>query len=214
MNLRVQVTKWALENGDIALAKEQAKEALRIEKDNPMKYPGSTAGRMLSGYVALWAKNWKEAEDYFSKLLYEAPNDFGIKNNLALALVEQDDPKKKNLALDYAKGNYDLNKDNVEAVSTLSWVCYRLEKYSDAALALDAVVKATRGAVPNPDTKTYLAYVVFHNGAKYDAKRILESIVNSNRSFAMKPEAMKLYEQVKDEKAPEPKTTPTTASKN
>jgi tetratricopeptide (TPR) repeat protein len=216
LNLRAVVTVWALENGEIEFAKEQAKEALRIEKDDPKKYAGSTAGRMLSGYVAIWDKKWPQAQDYFEKVFIEAPNDFAVKNNLALALVEQDESKKKERALEYALGNYQANKDNVEAASTLAWVYFKNEKFDLASAAMDAVIRATGGNVSNADTATYLAHVLYHNGTatnglKYRAKLILKAILDAKRPFSMKPEAQKLYDLVKDEKAPE---TPTpTASK-
>ena len=216
LRLRVVVAQWALENGDLALAKEQAKQALRIEaKDQELpvakqRYPHSTAGRMLSGFVAVWEKNWPEAENYFEKVFLEAPNDFNVKNNLALTLVEQDDAAKKNRALDYAMGNYKDNKDNqqkyAEAASTLSWVCFRRGDYDTAGKAMEQALSAAGGNVSNADTATYLAYILSHNNRKYNAKQLLETFLNSGRPFTMKPEAKELYEKVKDEKPPE--TTP------
>jgi len=209
LSLRAVVAVWALENGDIALAKDQAKEALRIEAADAAlpqadrKYSGSTAGRMLSGYVALWEKQWADAEGYFEKVILEAPNDFAARNNIALALVEQDDPIKKRRAVEYAEGNYKNNKDNADAASTLSWVYFRTgQAFDQAGLAMDQVLKATNGNVSNPDTATYLAHILYHNGRKYEAKQILETIIGSGRPFSMQPEAKELYEKVKDEKAP------------
>ena len=80
---------------------------------------------MLRGLVALWQKDWAEAEKYFEKIILENPNDFVAKNNMALALVEQDDPAKKQRALAYAEGNYEHNNNNPDALSTLGWVYFR-----------------------------------------------------------------------------------------
>jgi tetratricopeptide (TPR) repeat protein len=225
LNLRAVVTVWALENGDLDLAKEQVQKAREIEAADSQrpaaqrKYPGSTAGRMLSGYVAIWAKKWQEAQDYFEKVFLETPNDFAVKNNLALALVEQDDQRKQERALDFAYGNYQNNKDNnnaLEAASTLSWVYYKLGKFDLASSAMDAVLRATNGNVSNPDTATYLAHILYHNdnghnGLKYKAKQILDAIIKSGKPFSMKPEAEKLFELVKEEKAPE-SSTPTASN--
>ncbi len=225
LNLRSVVTVWALENGEMDLAKEQAKQALRIEEADKklppgqQRYPNSNAGRMLNGYVAIWDKSFDKAQDYFEKVFLEAPNDFAVKNNLALALVEQDEQRKKDRALELAYGNYQNNKDNgnaLDAASTLSWVYFKLDKFDLASAAMDAVLKATNGNISNPDTATYLANILYHNdnghnGLKYKAKLILDQIIKSGKPFSMKREATKLYDLVKNEKAPE-SSTPTAST--
>ena len=104
---------WALEHGKLAFAKEQAENALRIEAadfggipPDKRKYSGSTVGHSLRGLVALWEKDWAEAEKNFQKVLDDSPMDVAAVNNMALALVEQDDPAKRQRALDYAGYNY------------------------------------------------------------------------------------------------------------
>ena len=98
-----------MRNGEIEFAKEQAKEAMRIEKSDPTKFARSTTRRALSGFVAMWAKDWPAAKDYFQQLWIEAPADPRVKNNLALALVELGD---KDRALNLAFDNYRSNKDS------------------------------------------------------------------------------------------------------
>ena len=226
LNLRAVVTVWALENGEMDLAKEQAKQALRIEEEdkklpaNQQRYPNSNAGRMLNGFVDIWDKKFDKAQDYFEKVFLEAPNDFAVKNNLALALVEQDEQRKKDRALDLAYSNYQNNKDNnnaLDAASTLSWVYFKLGKYDLASAAMDAVLRATKGNVSNPDMATYLAHILYHNdnghnGFKYQAKQLLDQIIKTNKPFSMKQEAEALYKLVKDEKAPESTPTPTASN--
>ena len=104
--LRQVVFGWALDKGKLAFAKEQAEAALKIEASDKSRYGGSGVGHMLRGVVALWEKDWVEAERDFKALIDDNPNDFGAKNNMALALVEQDDDAKKMKALRYAEGNY------------------------------------------------------------------------------------------------------------
>ena len=213
---RQVVAIWALENGKLAFAKEQAEAALKIEAADASlpaadrKWGGSNVGRMLRGYVALWEKDWPEAEHYFEKVILENPNDFVAKNNMALALVEQDDSTKKQKALAYAEGNYRANNNNPDAMSTLGWVYFRRGEFDQARLALEGAVKATNGNVTNPDTATYLAHILYHLEQKLQAKEILNSILQSGRPFSMRPEAEKLFEKVKDVKAPEatPAATP------
>ncbi len=215
---RQVVAIWALEKGKLDFAKEQAEAVLKIEAADAalpvgqQKYKGSNVGRMLRGLVALWQKDWADAEHYFEKVIIDSPNDFVARNNMALALCEQDDAVKKQRALDYALGNYNANKNNPDALSTLGWVYFRLGKFDQARLAIEGAVKATNGNISNADTATYLAYILYHLGQKYQAKEILESVLKSKKPFSMRPEAEKKYAEVKDEKPTEtttPAVTPT-----
>jgi tetratricopeptide (TPR) repeat protein len=213
---RQVVAVWALENGKLDLAKEQAKEALRIEEadaalpSGERKLAGSKVGHMLRGYVALWEKDWPEAENDFQKVIVDDPNDFAARSNIALALVEQDDPAKKNKALAYAEANYKDNNKSPDAISTLGWVYFRRGEFDKAGLALDQAIKAVGGVLNNPDMATFVAYILHHREADWQAKDILENVLNSKRPFSMKPEAQKLYEKVKDAKKPEAATPPKT----
>ena len=103
---RQAAATWALNKGNIAFAKEQAEAILKIEVD-PMyraKYRGSKVGRELRGLIALWEEDWSTAEKNFEPVLAQSPDDFVARNNMALALVEQEDRKKKEQALQYAAG--------------------------------------------------------------------------------------------------------------
>ena len=56
----------------------------------------------------------------------------------------------------------------------------------------------------DPDTLTYLAHILEHQDKRWQAKDILEDVLKADRPpFAMRPEAKKLYEKVKDAKKPE-----------
>jgi tetratricopeptide (TPR) repeat protein len=200
---------WAWENGKIALAKEQAEAAVRIEAaDNALpekdrKYSRSSVGRMLRGLIALWEKDWRTAEKYFQTVVLEDPNGLVARNNLALALVEQDDPAKKQRALDYAKANFREKNSTSEALWTLGWVYFRRNEFEPAGFALDQAVTAANDDVTNADAATYLAHVLFQQDKKWQAKKTLDNVLKAGRPFCMRPEAEKLYEKVKDAKSPE-----------
>ncbi len=157
----------------------------------------------------MWAKDWPAAKDYFQQLWIEAPADPRVKNNLALALVELGD---KDRALNLAFDNYRSNKDSdlgAEVGATLLWVCFKADKFEQAEQAKDFVLQKSGGRVNDPNTITYLCHVLYHDGNKAQAKQILKPLIDSNRPFSMKPEALKLYDLVKDEPAPEAKSSPT-----
>ena len=266
---RQAVAVWALEKGKPALAKEQVKAILKIEASD-RRYEGSKIGRELSGLVALWEKDWPAAEKCFQEVLDESRTDLAARNNIALALVEQneqndqeDSAKKrpeldkklpeldkkpseldKNLseldkklseldkkpseldkkpseldkkpseldkkrrevdkkprALEYALANYNEHKDNPEVLSTLGWVYYRNERFDDAGTVLEQAVKTTPGKLlDHPDLVTYVAHVLHHRGRDEEAKVYLQEILQNDRPFSMRPEAMKLYEEVRDAK--------------
>ena len=201
---RQAVAIWALGNGKIQVFKEQADQALRIEADDAKrkpadrKYSGSTVGHSLRGLVALWEKDWATAELHFQKAVDDSPNDFVARNNIALALVEQDDPAKKRRALAYAWANYREEKNSADTLWTLGWVYFRRNQFDLAKLALERAANITSDNVSNADTATYLAHVRYRQGEKWKAKDILEHILKGDRPFCMRPEAKQLYEKVKD----------------
>ena len=196
LNTRQAVAIWALVKGKCAFAKEQAVAALRIEASDAKKVSGSYVGHILRGLVGLWEKDWAEAESCFQKVINESPSDFAARNNIALALVEQDDPAKKQRALDYADANLRDLKNNPDALSTLGWVHVRRNEFDQAGAALDQAVKAA-GGKPDPDTATYLAHLLHHRGQDQAAKAILVPVLENGRPFSMRPEALRLYEELK-----------------
>jgi tetratricopeptide (TPR) repeat protein len=209
--VRQVVGLWALETGDLAFAKVQAENALRIEAADaklPLKeqrYPGSPVGHRLRGLVALWEKDWPGAERNFKAMIDDNPNDFVAKNNMALALCEQDDPDKQKKALAYAEGNYSANTKSPDAMSTLGWVHFRRNEFEPAAMFLKGAIDATGGKM-SADTATYVAHIYYHQKQNWEAKDLLDKILKSDQPFSMRPEAQKLFEKVKDAKQPESAT--------
>ena len=169
------------------------------------KYSGSTAGHMLHGLIALRQKDWAAAEKNFQKALDDAPQDFPARNDLALALVEQDDAAKKQRALEVAEGNLRDNPNNPRALSTLGWVHFRRNDTDKAWLLVDRAMKASGGKT-DPDIATYAAYILHQRQRDWDAMVILWDILHDDARFALRPEAQKLFEKVED--AERPKAAP------
>jgi tetratricopeptide (TPR) repeat protein len=213
---RRAVAVWALERGDLSLAKEQAEAALKIESDPRYggRYRGSNLGHELRGLVALWEKDWATAEKNFEDVYRADPADVINRNNLALALVKQsDDPApidlaKRKRAYDLAYANYNDRAKVPEALkpellSTLAWVHFRRNEPAEADTAIKETIKAVGGLEnAKPDTLTYLALMLHRGEQDWNAKIILENILKSPRAFSMRSEALKLYDKVKDAKNP------------
>jgi tetratricopeptide (TPR) repeat protein len=178
LQLRGTVAVWALENGETAFAEEQAKQSLRLQ---PIGKVGKTDAWMLNGLVAMWEKHWSEAESWFDKVLAVEPKSFIARNNLSLALVEQDDPKKKQRALELAQANLNDNLDSAVALSTLAWVHERRgELFGDA-----------------------LANFMKDGGDERRSKMMMRAILETNRAMFSRPEDEKLFEKLKDSERPD-----------
>ena len=200
-DLRTQLVaaQWSLETGQPDQAKDQATAALQID-------PKSLDAKVLRGVVALFQKDWKNAEMYFESALMQSPNNFAAKNNLALALCEQSDDAKKQLAYEHAVANYKLYPKNAEALSTYGWVLYKAGNVKEA---YEALRQAAAGGI-SADTGYYIAQVAADlaklaaDGGQADAakqlkeqaKKLLDSALQSKRPFSKRQEADALLKQL------------------
>ncbi|MBN2579758.1 MAG: tetratricopeptide repeat protein [Pirellulales bacterium] len=186
---------WRFAAG-ISVEMEQFKEA---EERAAKAYELDSAAlesKLLRGTVALFKKDYVNAEKYYQAAHLQQPEVFAASNNLALALAEQKDESKKRRALGYAKNNleqYQNTRNAGEAASTLGRVLYNMGNKSEAQRALEAALKQQNF---EPDTLYYYAVVLNDQGSKEQAKKFLESALKSTRPFTMKPEAKLLYEQL------------------
>jgi len=197
LRTRLVAAQWALETDQIDEAKTQAERALAIDSR-------SLDAQILRGVVALFQKDFKEAEKWFQDAHLQSPSNFAASNNLALALCEQNDDAKSLRALEYANSNYQAYQKNADAASTLGWVLYKRGEKDRAELALRQALSATTSSA---DTVFYAAQLSFDRGRKYEAKVLLKAVLGSKRPFAMRKEATALFDKVKDEENPAKKET-------
>jgi len=186
LRTRLVAAQWALETDQLKEAQTQAAAAMQID-------PKSLEAKVLRGVIALFQKDYQAAESYFEAAHLQSPGNFAASNNLALALVEQNDESKKRRALEYAQSNARQYPRVVEAGSTYGWVLYKLDRLDEAERVLRQT--ATSGNL-SADTAYYIAQVSADRGRKEEAKQLLESALKSKRPFSKREEAQALLKKV------------------
>ena len=187
LRTRLVAGHWALQAGRLDDAQTQAAAALQID-------PTSLGAKILRGIVAVFQKDYTTAERYFELARLQSPRSFVAGNDLALALIEQEDKTKQLRALEYAESNVRLNQRSPEAASTYGWVLFKLGRLDDAEKWLQAAVSS--GQV-SPDTAYYYAQVAKARNRDAVAREWLESALKSTMPFAMRPEATALLQKLK-----------------
>ena len=184
--VRLVASQWAWENGQLEEAEKQAEAALQLA-------PSYYSALNLRGVIALFRKDYAAAEKYFESAHLQAPTDVAASNNLALALVEQNDVEKRRLALHYAEANVRERPQSPEVYATYGWVLYKLGRLRDAEEALQ---KAVSGGKLTPETAYYLANVLADSGRGEDAIRFLQLALKTTAPFAQREDAQELLDQL------------------
>jgi len=190
-NTRFVAANWKFQTQDFDQARKQADLALQLAKDQ-----GGDTSRalMLAGNIAFYQGDYPAAEKYLREAVAAAPAVFGASNNLALVLCEQDDEAKKRLALDYARINAVLYPKEIEALSTLGRVLYRLGDLKEADNVFRKLL--TSGQPLSTDTVYYVAVLYAQTDRKEDAKRFLTEAVKKEGLFSQRANAEKLLKEL------------------
>jgi Tfp pilus assembly protein PilF len=202
LQTRLDAARWCLqtsllEPGQLKKAEDHATKALQLDPTNP-------DGRVLRGVIALFQKEYETAERFFKVAFLDQPSNFPASNDLALALCEQDETKKRQ-ALQYAERNAQLYNNSPEAAvaaSTYGWVLYKNNRIADADNVLNRLLRS--GARLSEDTLYYAARVATDPSLRdrrrpEEARQLLERAVASKRPFSMRPEAQRLLESLRRE---------------
>ena len=134
LRVRVVVGRAAMASGDMDEARKQAIAATQLD-------PKSIEAKELRGSIAMLEKDYDSAELIFEAALKLQPDNFSLRNNLSLSLIEQKDETKRRRALEYTEANVKKYPNSPEAASSHALVLYRLGRLDDAE-------KAIRGAAP------------------------------------------------------------------
>lgn len=187
------VSQWYLGQGNFNQAKNYAIKASEMD-------PKSPALRQLTAVIDYYNNHNKEAEDEFSAMNQEQPDDFFAANFLALVLADAklpdgaNDDTKRLKAVRIAEMNARLNPKSPVALATLGWAYYNAGRNIEAAKLFGALEQEQNVQV-SPDTAYYMAKTFaslpsdqFPN-ALGRAKSLLELAVKSTGVFRYKQEA-------------------------
>jgi cellulose synthase operon protein C len=187
LSTHLAVGRLALDMGQLDEAQRCAVAAMEIQ-------PKSSRAQFFRGLVALLQRDYSTAESHFESAVRQSVGNPAVSNNLALALIQQDDETKKRRALEYAEANAQKYPDSVEASATYGWVLYKLGRAADAEKALHAVAAAPN---PAPDTAYILARMAADGGRNSEARQLLEGALKNIRPFMFQREARELLERLK-----------------
>ncbi len=187
-NLRTRLVagRWNLETNQLEDAEREAAAATKLDSK-------SLDANLFRGVVALFRKDYETAENYFQRAHLQSPGNFAASNNLALALIEQDNDEKRRRAFEYAVTNVRQNPRATEALSTYGWVQYRLGNIDEADRALQ---QAAAAGTMSPDTAYYLAVVSAEKGRRDQAVQLLNAALNARQPFSQREEARVLLRQL------------------
>jgi len=194
LRTRLEAARWCLQTlledpAQLDQAKEHAAKAIRLDEK-------SMDAMIFRGAVALFQKEYETAERYFLSAYVQSPGNFPASNNLALALCEQDETKKRR-ALELATNNAQQHKEDqyaAEAASTLAWVLYKNNRLLDADTVLSRLLASAR---VSEDTLYYAAKVATDRRRPEEATQMLQRALGTKSPFSMRPEALVLLEQLR-----------------
>jgi len=185
--------QWYLGQNDLESAKKIADNALLIDVK-------SLEGKVVRGAIARVARDYKTAEKYFNEAHVQSPGSFPSSNSLALVLIESDDKESRQRALEMAEVNVAMNRENspqqVNALTTLAWVYYKLGRREDAEKILAQI---TQNNALTTDGAYYVSKLLADRGEKDRARKILEEVLANEPMFATRPDAADLLAKLKQE---------------
>ncbi len=176
--------------------------AVWIEKAEKSGYDPDVI-RLMRGQIAYYRGAFSAAEADFKELNSRRPNDFLVRNMLALSLIESSEPARKQNALDMALSNFNSNQ-NVYAASTLAWIQYRLGNQKAAQQLFSQVINQAN--VPT-DSAFYVAHLFADEGRYEQALTLLNQALTAPGLFLNRMRAEEFVQELQkrqQQTAPKP----------
>jgi tetratricopeptide (TPR) repeat protein len=192
--VQLAAAQWYLGQNDLDKARAGAETALKID-------PRSLDGKIVRGAIARIARDYKTAEQFFNEAHVQSPGNFAASNSLALVLIESDDKDARQRAMEMAEANVAMHRENspqqVNALTTLAWVYYKMGRREDAERILEQI---SRSNALTSDGAYYVAKLLADRGDKDRARTILQQVLDSEPMFATRPDAVDLLGSLGNEK--------------
>ena len=188
---RLAVAKWALDTGNMDMAKQNAEAALSLDGT-------SLDAKLYVGLVARFNRDLGTAEQMFKEAHLQAPTHLGAITQLSLVLIDQSDETKRAQALEFARLNSRLFNDlsqasGREAAVTLGWVLARHGQTSNAVRSIQQALNA--GAV-SADSAYHAAQILYDSGLSDAAQRVLTPALQNNAVFPNRSAAEQLLRKI------------------
>ncbi len=186
------VSQWMLVNNRPEDAMKEAMAAMKADEE-------SDALKRLIGVLALYQKNYTDAERIFSEMYTKKPDDFFASNNLALALIEApgegaDSKAKHDRAVSLAEVNVRAFPKSADAISTLGWVYFKQKRLDEAEQALKTAVSGANNQA-TPSTAYYLANVFVARNQLDNAVKVLQQALQFSGPFPYRVEAEQMLKR-------------------
>lgn len=185
-------------NSDSAIALAQAywfanqkPRATRSLKAWIERSPNDSLARYMLARFSLETGNRADARTQLETLAATESTNARILNDLA-ELVKDQDPKRS-IAL--AQRALDLEPSSVQATDTLAMALAADSRWAEA---MPLIEKARRMAPTNPTIGFHLALVQKGANKPADAKKTLMEVLRGNVAFRERPEAEKLFREIKE----------------
>jgi tetratricopeptide (TPR) repeat protein len=189
--VQLAAAQWYLGQNDLETAKQGAETALKLD-------PRSLEAKVVRGAIARVARDYKMAEKYFNDAHVQSPGNFPASNSLALVLIESEDKDARQRAMEMAEANVAMHRENspqqVNALTTLAWVYYKLGRREDAEKILEQI---SRNNALTTDGAYYVAKLLSDRGEKERARKILQEVLDNEPMFATRPDATDLLNKLK-----------------
>ena len=187
------------------LLDEGKPDAAQLYLDAAAKHePKARETAALTALMARHKKDYAAAEVAFEQLHKDAPGDPFALGNLAIALVESADEKKRKRGVDLAESLVKQHSRAADAYAVLGYCYFKAGRVDDADKALGTA--ASTGQV-GLDTAYYLALVLNDKKKHPEAHKILTEAVGARGAFVYRAEAKALLAEVA-KKVPEKKDEP------
>jgi Flp pilus assembly protein TadD len=161
--------------------KEAQARAAQFLKENPNDV-------LIGMYVAennLAAKDYKAAIAHLEGIVKRTPNNAAALNNLAYAYQQEKDPR----ALATAEQAYKLAENSPGIMDTLGWL---LVEQGNTTRGVPLLQKASSLAPNSSEVRYHLAVGLSKSGDKAGARKELDKLLASDKSFAQADEARAL----------------------